>query len=198
MEVARPRVGRALAALVLGATIVVFGSLAAGYAQREHAKAGGGSGDAVLWVIAGINAVLVIVLIVWHGGAAHRPSVAARWRSRVADACARGAALEDAVSVAEMPGLLSADDASACWRDIKRRADDLARTLDALHEAARSQRDQTRVANVLASLHLVRTAISAACTAGDQANQAISVRAPMSFFTASLRRLREPAAGPPG
>jgi hypothetical protein len=43
-------------------------------------------------------------------------------RRRLVDAYAQGAALYDAMSVAETPGAMVADDAGARWPDIQRRA----------------------------------------------------------------------------
>ena len=77
------------------------------------------------------------------------------------DAYARGAALYDAMSVAETPGALVAADARARWDDIQRRADSLAEQLYALREAAPDEAGRMRAEDLLASLRAVRSAMDA-------------------------------------
>src|SRR5919108_426492 len=90
-----------------------------------------------------------------------RSAAAAGWQSRLIDVYAKGSALHDAMSVAEAQGDLAASDARARWYDIQHRADDLAQALYALREAARDPGDQARIADVLASLQAVRSAMDA-------------------------------------
>jgi hypothetical protein len=130
--------------------------------------------------------------------ARHRSATAASWRSRVIDAYAKGSALYDAMSVAETPAALVAADAGVRWADIQRRADDLAQTLYALREAAKDDDDRERVANVLASLQTVRSAMDAErAPGGASPGQAEVVRSRLFSFEAALRALQAPAGRGP-
>jgi len=154
--------------------------------------AGSGSGSGLLWLWLLLGALVlvgVIMLIVRAGG--RRSAAAASWRSRVIDAYAKGSALHDAMSVAEAPGALAADDARARWSDIQRRADDLTQTLYALREAAPDEESRGAVADVLASLQAVRSAMDAERAPGRaSAQQAEVARERLAFFEVSLRLLR--------
>src|SRR5258708_567283 len=87
--------------------------------------AASGSGSSLIWLWIVLGALILIGLIIWVARARSRRAAAATgWRSRVIDAYAKGAALHDAMSVAEGPGGLAAEDAGARWSDIQRRADD--------------------------------------------------------------------------
>jgi hypothetical protein len=157
------------------------------------------SGLIWLWILLG--AILLIGVIVWIARARGRRSAAAAgWRSRVIDAYAKGSALHDAMSVAETPGALAADDAGARWSDIQRRADDLAQTLYALREAAPDDETRARVADALASLQAVRSAMDAERVPGGAGAQQANVsRGRLSTFEASLRALRaSPQQAPEG
>jgi len=107
--------------------------------------------------------VLILAgLITWIVQSGRRRSAATTgWQSRIIDAYAKGAALHDAMGVAEAQGDLGTSDARARWYDIQRRSDDLAQTLYALREAATDPGDQARIADVLAALQAVRTAMDA-------------------------------------
>ena len=125
--------------------------------------------------------------------ARRRSAAAGAWRSKVIDVYARGAALCDAISVAERPGGIAADDAQARWLDIQRRADDLTQALYALREAAPDEDTRGRVAATLASLQAVRSAMDAERVPGGAgAAQADVVRSRLRFFEDSLRALRSP------
>jgi hypothetical protein len=131
----------------------------------------------------------VIVLIARSPG--RRSAAAAGWQSKVIDAYARGSALHDAMSVAETPGALAAADAGARWSEIQRRADDLAQVLYALREAAPDDNGRARVADALASLQAVRSAMDAErAPGGAGAGQAEVTRQRLISFEASLRALR--------
>jgi hypothetical protein len=122
-----------------------------------------------------------------------RSAAASGWQSKVIDAYAAGSALHDAMSVAETPGALAADDAGVRWSDIQRRADDLAQTLYALREAAPDDETRARVANALASLQAARSAMDAErAPGGAGAQQAEVTRGRLAAFEASLRALRAP------
>ena len=126
-----------------------------------------------------------------HSLARRRSAAAASWRSRLIDAYAKGSALHDAISVAEAPGGLAAADAGARWADIQRRADDLTQTLYALRESVRDPEEQARIADVLASLQAVRSAMDAERAPGGAGpQQAEVVRSRLYGFEMSLRALR--------
>jgi hypothetical protein len=152
----------------------------------------GGSGTSLLWLWILLGVLALVGVIVWIvRSAGHRSAAAADWRSRVIDAYAKGSALYDAMSVAEAPGALAADDAAARWSDIQRRADDLAQTLYALRESAPDEDARARVADALASLQAVRSAMDAERAPGGAGVQyAEVVRSRLLSFEASLRALR--------
>jgi hypothetical protein len=85
----------------------------------------------------------------------------------------------------------TSSDARARWHDIQRRADDLAQTLYALREVASDPGDQARIADVLASLQAVRSAMDAERAPGGAiGQQADVVRSRLYAFELSLRALR--------
>ena len=158
------------------------------------AAAASSSGSSLIWLWILLGALVLIGVIMWIARAGRRRSAAgAGWRSSVIDAYAKGSALYDAMSVAEMPGALAAADAGARWSDIQRRADDLGQTLYALREAAPDEESRGRVADVLASLQAVRSAMDAERVPGRvDPQQAEVARERLAFFEASLRLLRGP------
>ena len=98
------------------------------------------------------------------------------------------------MSVAEAPGGLAAADAAARWSDIQRRADDLAQTLYALREEVpQHSPDGARIADTLASLQAVRSAMDAERAPGgaslEQADVVRSRLAPSSPPCAHSRLL---------
>jgi hypothetical protein len=156
------------------------------------AVSGGGSGTGLIWLWVLLGVLVVGGLITWIARSGRRRSAAAAgWRSRLVDAYAKGSALHDAMSVAETQGNLTSSDARARWYDIQRRADDLAQTLYALREAASDPGDQARIADALASLQAVRSAMDAERAPGGASMQlADVVRSRLSGFESSLRALR--------
>ena len=136
-------------------------------------------------------------LIAWIVSAARgRSATAADWQSRLIDAYARGSALHDAMSVAEAPGAIGSPDAAARWADIQRRADDLTQTLYRLREAVPDDSDSARIADTLASLQAVRSAMAAERAPGGAGpQQAEVVRGRLYSFELSLRALREGSQG---
>jgi hypothetical protein len=137
--------------------------------------------------------VLILAgLITWIATSGRRrKAAAAGWRSSLIDAYAKGSALHDAMSVAEVQGDLGASDARARWYDIQRRADDLAQTLYTLREAATDPEDQAAIADVLASLQAVRSAMDAErAPGGARPELAEVVRRRLYAFESSLRALR--------
>jgi hypothetical protein len=150
------------------------------------------SGAAVIWPWILLGALVIVGIVVLVSRASSRRSkTAASWRSSIIDAYAKGAALHDAMSVAELPGALAADDAGARWFDIQRRADELAQALYALREAASDEEDRALVADTLSALQVVRSAMDGERTpVGAGPEQAEVVRSRLSSFEASLRALR--------
>ena len=114
-----------------------------------------------LWVLLGVLVLAGLIALIARSSR-RRSAAAAGWRSRLVDAYAKGSALHDAMSVAEAPGGLAAADAAVRWSDIQRRADDLAQTLYALREEVpQHSPDGARIADTLASLQAVRSAMDA-------------------------------------
>ena len=161
-------------------------------ATPTAAVSGSGSGTNLIWLWVLLGVLVLVGLITWIARSGRRRSAAAAgWRSKLIDAYAKGSALYDAMSVAEIQGDLASSDARARWYDIQRRADDLAQTLYALREAAPDPGDQARIADVLASLQAVRSAMDAERAPGGAGPlQADVVRSRLSAFESSLRALR--------
>ena len=147
-----------------------------------------------LWVLLGVLVLAGLIALIARS-ARRRSAAAAGWRSRLVDAYAKGSALHDAMSVAEAPGGLAAADAAARWSDIQRRADDLAQTLYALREEVpQHSPDGARIADTLASLQAVRSAMDAErAPGGASLEQADVVRSRLASFESSLRALAAPA-----
>ena len=154
------------------------------------------SGTSLIWLWVLLGVLVLVGLIALIARSSRRRSAAASgWRSRLVDAYAKGSALHDAISVAEAPGGLAAPDAAARWSDIQRRADDLAQTLYALREEVpQHSPDGARIADTLASLQAVRSAMDAErALGGASLEQADVVRSRLAAFESSLRALAAPA-----
>ena len=157
------------------------------------------SGTSLLWLWILLGVLVLVGLITWIARSARRRSAAkAGRRSQLTDAYAKGAALHDAMSVAEAPGGLAGADAAARWSDIQRRADDLAQTLYALREAVlQDSADRARIDDTLASLQAVRSAMEAErAWGGAGLEQAEVVRSRLASFESSLRALGAPERYP--
>ena len=174
------------------ATTTVTATATAPTPVASPTASGGGSGTNLIWLWVLLGVLVLAGLITWIVRSGRRRSAAAAgWRSKLIDAYAKGSALHDAMSVAEMQGDLAADDSRARWYDIQRRADDLAQTLYVLREAASDPGDQARIADVLASLQAVRSAMDAERAPGGAGlEQADVVRSRLYTFEESLRTLR--------
>ncbi len=161
-------------------------------ASSPGAATSGDSGTSLLWLWILLGVLILAGLITWIVQSGRRRSAATTgWQSRIIDAYAKGAALHDAMGVAEAQGDLGTSDARARWYDIQRRSDDLAQTLYALREAATDPGDQARIADVLAALQAVRTAMDAERAPGGAGmQQADLVRSRLYGFESSLRALR--------
>jgi len=143
-----------------------------------------------LWILLGAAGAAVIVgVAVWLARrSGKRSALAASWRSKAAGASAKGLALKDMMTTAEAPGGLAAEDASARWAGIQHRADDLAETLYELRETAPGEAEHAYVADVLASLQAVRSAMAAErAPGGAGAQQSARVHDLLLAFEASLR-----------
>ena len=170
-------------------------SPAASAPAAAASPAGSGSGTSLVWLWILLGALVVAGLIVWITRAVRRGSAAAAAdrRFRLVDAYSKGSALHDAMTVAEMPGAMTTDDAGARWADIQRRADELAQTLYALREQVPRPEDKVRIADALASLQAVRSAMAAERAPGGAGpRQAEVVRNRLDAFESSLRALRSP------
>ena len=141
-------------------------------------------------VLLGVLVLAGLIALIARSGR-RRSAAAAGWRSRLVDAYAKGSALHDAMSVAASPGGLASADAAARWADIQRRADDLAQTLYALREEVSPDfADGARIADTLASLQAVRSAMDAERAPGGAGyEQAGVVRSRLASFESSLRAL---------
>jgi hypothetical protein len=170
-------------------------SPAAAPAPGTQSQAATGSGSSLLWLWI-VLAVLVIgvVAVLIARRSRRRSATAADWRSQVVDAYAKGSALYDAMNMAGPPVAQAADgEASARWADIQRRAGDLTQTLYALRENAPDETERARVADVLASLRAVQSALDAQrIQGGARAPQGARVHDLLLSFEASLRALRSP------
>jgi hypothetical protein len=84
--------------------------------SSASATSSASSGTSLLWLWILLGVLVLAGVIAWIARSAHRRSAAkAGRRSGLTDAYARGAALHDAMSVAEAPGGLAAADAAARW-----------------------------------------------------------------------------------
>ena len=166
-------------------------------ATSPAASSSSGSSLIWLWVILGLLILIALIVLIARSGR-RGPKPAEVWQSRAMDAYAKGAALYDAMQLAEAPGALVAPDAAARWADIQRRADDLGQALYAMREGAPDDDKRMRAADVLAALQSVRR-VMAAERGTDVAAvpPPEEVRGRLQAFRASLQALREPDDGRP-
>ena len=177
-----------------GVTVTVTSAPTAPATGSAAPAASSGTSLTWLWILLGVLVLAGLIALIVRSSR-RRSAGASGWRSRLVDAYAKGSALHDAMSVAEAPGGLAAPDAAARWSDIQRRADDLAQTLYALREEVpQHSPDGARIADTLASLQAVRSAMDAErAPGGASVGQADVVRSRLASFEASLRALRAPA-----
>jgi hypothetical protein len=147
-----------------------------------------------LWFLVGavvVIGVIVVALVLRYMGV--RDSVVTGgWLGQGIDAYRKGSVLHEQMTAAVQPGALGTADGGARRADIQRRADDLARELTALQQAAVGPEDRSAAADALGSLQAARSAMEAYWDAGDDAGQAETVRGRLSAFEESLRALRSP------
>ena len=176
-------------------TVTVTPSSSPSSATPAKSAKSGTSASSLLWLWIALGALVIIgltVLIARRSG--RRSAVATNWRSKAADARARGSALYDAMSMAELRGPVDPAEAGARWADIQRRADDLDQMLYELRESAPGETERANVEDVLGSLHAVRSAMDAERIPGrGTARQAARVHALLRSFGESLRALRPPS-----
>ena len=177
-----------------GVTVTVTSAPTAPATASAAPVASSGTSLIWLWVLLGVLVLAGLIALIARSSR-RRSAAAAGWRSRLVDAYAKGSALHDAMSVAEAPGGLATADAAARWSDIQRRADDLAQTLYALREEVpQDSPDGARMADTLASLQAVRSAMDAErAPGGASLEQADVVRSRLTSFESSLRALAAPA-----
>jgi hypothetical protein len=159
--------------------------------------AAGESGSSLLWLWILLAAVVVIGLIVWIARASGRRSATASgWHSRVINTYAKGQALADALRIAEARAAPAAGEAAARWAGLQARADDLTQELYSLRESAPHEEDRDLVADALASLQALRSAMAEEQAAGGAGGagspEAAQVHSRLMSFEASLRALRAP------
>jgi hypothetical protein len=161
--------------------------------SASASPASSSSGTSLLWLWILLGALVLAGLIALIASSARRRSATtADWQSRLIDAYARGSALHDAMSVAEAPGEIASPNGPARWADIQRRADDLTQMLYSLREAVPDDNDRARIADTLASLQAVRSAMAAERAPGGASPQQAEVaRGRLYSFELSLRALRE-------
>jgi hypothetical protein len=177
-----------------GVTVTVTSAPAAPATGSAAPGASSGTSLIWLWVLLGVLVLAGLIALIARSSR-RRSAAGAGWRSRLVEAYAKGSALHDAMSVAEAPGGLASADAAARWSDIQRRADDLAQTLYALREQVpQHSPDGARIADTLASLQAVRSAMDAErAPGGASLGQAEVVRSRLASFESSLRALGAPA-----
>ena len=166
-------------------------------ARASSAAANSSGSNPALWLLIVLGAILLAVVVYMVARrSGRRSTITADWRTRVADACAKGWALYDAVSMAEAPEELAPGRAAARWAEIERRADDLAQTLYRLRETAPGEAEANRVSDVLGTLQGLRSAInSEQSPSGPDPSGQARVRSRLAFFEASLNALRRPTQG---
>ena len=178
------------------ATVTAPASPSAHSAAPSTSPASGTSASSLLWLWIALGALVIIGLIVLIARrSGRRSAVATNWRSKAADARARGgSALYDAMSMAELRGPADSRAASARWADIQRRTDDLDQILYELRESAPGETERANVEDVLGSLQSVRSAMNTERTPGrGTAGQAARVHDLLRSFGESLRALRPPS-----
>jgi hypothetical protein len=151
-----------------------------------------------LWVLlAAIVVIGVIVAVIVARRSGRQSAIAGVWRPKVIDAYSKGAALYDAISVAERPSELTAEDRGARWYDIQHRMDDLTQELYAMRETAPDEDERARVSDVLGSLQALRSALEAERAPGGAGpDTAEVVRSRLFAFDSALQALRPPDLPP--
>ena len=151
---------------------------------------GSGSTPIWIWILIGLVVLIVVTALIVRS-VRRRAATAAGWRTKVIDVYAEGSALLDAMKIAATHGLAGDRAADAQWYDIQRRSDDLARTLYALREQAPDDEARALVADVLAALQSVRSAMESERADGTVGGPGAElVRSRLAAFEVSLGALR--------
>ena len=149
-----------------------------------------------LWFVVGAVVVIggIVVFLVLRFMGVRDSVVTGGWLAQAIDVYRKGSALHEEMTAAIQPDQLATAAGAARWAGIQRHADDLARELDALQQAAVGPEDRSAAADALGSLRAARSAMQAYREAGGDADvgQAEAVRGRLSAFEESLRALRSP------
>lgn len=139
-----------------------------------------------LWIILAVIAAIVLIVAIASVGR-RRADRKRAWRTRTADAYARGTSLTQSVQGATQASQYRDPSAGARWGDVQRRAEDLTRALQSLREFAPTTYDRARVDDVLNTLAQVQSASQAA-----DPSAANRLQARIRDFEDSLQALRNP------
>ena len=139
-----------------------------------------------LWIILAVIAAIALIVAISQVGRG-RADRRRAWRTRAADAYARGTSLTQSVQGASQASQYRDPSAGARWGDVQRRAEDLTRALQSLREFAPTTYDRARVDEVLNTLAQVQSASQA----GDPA-AANRLQARLRDFEDALQALRAP------
>jgi hypothetical protein len=147
-----------------------------------------------LWFLVGAVVVVgvIAVLLVLRYMGVRDSVVTGGWIAQGIDAYRKGSALHQEMTAAVRPDALASAADGSRWADLQSRADDLARELHALQQAAVGPEDRSAAANALGSLQAARSAVEAYRDAGGDTGQAEIVRGRLTAFEESLRALRSP------
>ncbi|HEX4254467.1 MAG TPA: hypothetical protein VH089_05230 [Streptosporangiaceae bacterium] len=139
-----------------------------------------------LWIALAVIAVIALIVAISQVGRG-RADRRRAWRTRAADAYARGTSLTQSVQGASQASQYRDPSAGARWGDVQRRAEDLTRALQSLREIAPTTYDRARVDDVLNTLAQVQSASQAA-----DPSAANRLQARIRDFEDSLQALRNP------
>ena len=139
-----------------------------------------------LWIILAVIAAIALIVAISQVGRG-RADRRRAWRTRAADAYARGTSLTQSVQGASQASQYRDPSAGTRWGDVQRRAEDLTRALQSLREYAPTTYDRARVDDVLNTLAQVQSASQAA-----DPSAANRLQARIRDFEDSLQALRNP------
>jgi hypothetical protein len=160
-------------------------------ASSSPASSGGSGLNLIwLWVILGVLALVVIIVLATRSPG--RSDEAVLWRSRTAHTYEQAGAFDSAVREGERQGAYLDRDGAA-WHHIQNRAHDLTEALYILREEARTEGQRAQVEDALAALQAVRHALDAEGAPGAaSAQQSETLHARLAALESSLNALRVP------
>jgi hypothetical protein len=160
-------------------------------ASSSPASSGGSGLNLIwLWVILGVLALVVIIVLATRSPG--RSDEAVLWRSRTAHTYEQAGAFDSAVREGERQGAYLDRDGAA-WHHIQNRAHDLTEALYILREEARTEGQRAQVEDALAALQAVRYALDAEGAPGAaSAQQSETLHARLAALESSLNALRVP------